>query len=620
VSFGGINNGGSRISTSGDVALSNPTDGQILAYNASLQKWQNQGVGNGFSQPLTIVTSAPYSADNTGVNDARGAIQSAINDVAAAGGGVVFLPAGTYRIEFLVDGLGTGQGCGLQLKDSVILAGEGFATMLYPTGTWAQEAGVVGIGNFATTAAVRDAQVRDLFIKGSNSTSSHVTPTSNRDGILFNTNAITTEPDAVHRINNVWLWDCDRSLVLMGDDDQAIVVNTVRVRWALRQGVLLGREDGSGGGPDNFLAFVDVSSANRGGGTYARFEIWASNVHLNSCKSWYTKRSTAFTTGIGYKDGAGFYLSATRIFASNLEAQDNGGHGVLMRYGNINIQGLIADSNSYYANVSGSAATNECYGLYIGAGVASATVSGINALNRSPLHQDQKYGVYIDSSSRNVELSGTAKDNALVQNTPVTAAGVAWSAAPDSSHLVAIGVTATGVGSTTVVNGYATSSTGPYTGFKSTSAQEVTVTGTTLTADANVKADVPGGGIRYAIEGTIIYHADATQKAKITLLPTVVSGTGTLDGYIQLTYTDTTGTSKISPVYLNGSGSTAVTADGAGNDTQTTTTRMVRISGACYVATTITTGRLSLAVAEANGTGTGIKVNTGSWLRLTLLG
>ena len=44
------------------------------------------------------VTGAPYYADNTGTNDATGAIQDAIDDAGAAGGGVVYLPAGTYRI------------------------------------------------------------------------------------------------------------------------------------------------------------------------------------------------------------------------------------------------------------------------------------------------------------------------------------------------------------------------------------------------------------------------------------------------------------------------------------------------------------------------------------------
>lgn len=45
------------------------------------------------------VTQPPYLADNTGATDARAAIQQALNDAGRAGGGVVYLPAGTYRIN-----------------------------------------------------------------------------------------------------------------------------------------------------------------------------------------------------------------------------------------------------------------------------------------------------------------------------------------------------------------------------------------------------------------------------------------------------------------------------------------------------------------------------------------
>jgi hypothetical protein len=45
------------------------------------------------------VTHAPYYADNTGAADATVAIQAAIDTVGATGGGVVYLPAGTYRIR-----------------------------------------------------------------------------------------------------------------------------------------------------------------------------------------------------------------------------------------------------------------------------------------------------------------------------------------------------------------------------------------------------------------------------------------------------------------------------------------------------------------------------------------
>lgn len=44
------------------------------------------------------VTAPPYGADGSGVRDATAAIQSALDAAAEAGGGVVFMPAGTYRV------------------------------------------------------------------------------------------------------------------------------------------------------------------------------------------------------------------------------------------------------------------------------------------------------------------------------------------------------------------------------------------------------------------------------------------------------------------------------------------------------------------------------------------
>jgi hypothetical protein len=45
------------------------------------------------------VTSPPYNADNTGATDTTSAIQSAIDAAGEAGGGVVYLPAGTYPVK-----------------------------------------------------------------------------------------------------------------------------------------------------------------------------------------------------------------------------------------------------------------------------------------------------------------------------------------------------------------------------------------------------------------------------------------------------------------------------------------------------------------------------------------
>ena len=62
------------------------------------------------------VTAAPYSAAGDGVTNDRPAIQSAIDDVSAAGGGTVVLPAG---LNFLTGGLELKDGVTLQLDGTI---------------------------------------------------------------------------------------------------------------------------------------------------------------------------------------------------------------------------------------------------------------------------------------------------------------------------------------------------------------------------------------------------------------------------------------------------------------------------------------------------------------------
>jgi hypothetical protein len=67
------------------------------------------------------VTQAPYHADHTGVLDATLAIQAAIDAAGAAGGGIVYLPPGTYRIK-----PPSGADCALSISHSgVVLRGAG---------------------------------------------------------------------------------------------------------------------------------------------------------------------------------------------------------------------------------------------------------------------------------------------------------------------------------------------------------------------------------------------------------------------------------------------------------------------------------------------------------------
>jgi hypothetical protein len=67
------------------------------------------------------VTASPYYADKTGVHDATSAIQAAIHAAGEAGGGIVYLPAGTYRVQ----PQGTNDYALLIDKSNVVLRGAG---------------------------------------------------------------------------------------------------------------------------------------------------------------------------------------------------------------------------------------------------------------------------------------------------------------------------------------------------------------------------------------------------------------------------------------------------------------------------------------------------------------
>ena len=73
------------------------------------------------SGPVTDVTQPPYSADNTGAADVRDILQQALDDAGSAGGGVVYMPPGTYRISIPGD-----EEYGLHIsRSNVILRGAG---------------------------------------------------------------------------------------------------------------------------------------------------------------------------------------------------------------------------------------------------------------------------------------------------------------------------------------------------------------------------------------------------------------------------------------------------------------------------------------------------------------
>jgi len=84
------------------------------------------------ASPATDVTRPPYNADSSGKTDATQAIQKAIDAAGLSGGGIVYLPAGTYRISPQGD-----DHAALKIQDDhVILRGAGAGrTFLFNTET-----------------------------------------------------------------------------------------------------------------------------------------------------------------------------------------------------------------------------------------------------------------------------------------------------------------------------------------------------------------------------------------------------------------------------------------------------------------------------------------------------
>jgi len=103
-----------------------------------------------------VVTSPPYKADKTGRRDATAAIQKALDDVGRMGGGVVFVPAGRYRIEgrlrlpysTTLHGEWLSPGLGGLGKGTILLAysGRGDTSGQALVESMATETGLIGIG------------------------------------------------------------------------------------------------------------------------------------------------------------------------------------------------------------------------------------------------------------------------------------------------------------------------------------------------------------------------------------------------------------------------------------------------------------------------------------------
>ena len=378
------------------------------------------------------VTDARYGADPTGTQDSTAAIQAAIDAAAAGGQGAVEIPAGVYRVSAPF----------ISLAAEVTVFGHGDATVIVATGNApAEKIAVFHIGSYnkrLQNPRMYRAGLRDLMIKTGDGSQAHQPAIPNVCGVILNTDlgSSTQDPDAVHRVSGLTIWDMHIGMAILGRDDQGMKISDVRIRGGQECGLLVGKPpnhpemlDGSQGknpgGADNKFSRMDVSSANKDGADRAGIEVYTSNCKFSDSTSWYNKRHHAFDVEPvvtqearpafldAVRGGAGWYIRGTKNLFTACTAQENGGHGfVLVNPGSV-LTSCIAESSSFYDSVKGDAKVNQAHGFMLLNGASDTQLMGCRSGNARGADKGQGWGYYVENNTKGLTILGTGAANAL---------------------------------------------------------------------------------------------------------------------------------------------------------------------------------------------------------------
>lgn len=376
------------------------------------------------------VLQEPYRADPTGQTDSTDAIQRAILDVNNLGGGAVFIPAGVYLVSFPF----------IELKGMVFVYGEGSGTQIVATTSKAinQKTGVFHTGtwnNRAQDPGLLRFGVNNLWIKSRRAGYQHQNFISNLCGVLFNTDLGSgpADPDAVPSCNFLEIWGMETGAAFLGTDDQAMKVFSLKVRNAGQAGLVVGKPDGhpegTGGAADNKFYGADIGGSNTSLDGYAGIEVYTSQTKFVGSTSWYTKGNSTFaqlyaqpsgsrgvdvTAGspqlmnrAGQKGGAGWFIKATKCTFSACEAQENGGHGWIVAYGDNLLDGCRGESSSYGDTAKGEAGSNSAADFYVcNTGAEGTVLLGCTSRSARKGSGGARWSFYVESWFRGLTIQG----------------------------------------------------------------------------------------------------------------------------------------------------------------------------------------------------------------------
>lgn len=321
----------------------------------------------GWRGPLLQVPTAPAGLWGTVVAPGHNTIQAAV----ASGKRHLLLQDGEYTTDAVI-GVGAAE-------RALSVRGAGQRTRIRSTKTGTPLAAMVAVSG-ATDGVQLDGFVLDCDGKAD-------------VGLDLNSNGTTGnyqgEPDSVHRVRNLWVYDAVTSGVwLRGTDTQATELQQVRVRRAGVNGFLIQA-------PDNWLTNCEATTQSATAG--AAFYVNGANNFLHGCKGWYARNY-------------GFWVRATRCTFTNCHAQDTRNHGWYIEWDKNVFAACIADTAAMW-DVGGT--LNGADGWYVESGMVATSIQGCMGFDRRPsgAASFQRYGLNAPAAM----LSPGANGQQLIQ-------------------------------------------------------------------------------------------------------------------------------------------------------------------------------------------------------------
>lgn len=341
------------------------------------QSWAAPSVFSARYAVATVSATAPtgtWNADYqcSGTTDNSGTIQSAIDAVALAGGGIVQLSDGIFYIANSI-----------KIKTGVWIKGQGKATKMRSRGSnWVS-------GNAIFENFDRDTHafgISDMRIESPTSVGSpgqgyvhgiYITnqiPASNNNSLNLGdySGTIDTSPDPVPYIANIQFYKTKGTALMIADsptathttsdfgDTRGCTIQNIFALDSRDYGILSHASDSY---------FADVVCGG-GANTTHQIVINGSNNRVIGCKGYYAGQSN-------------LYISGNRNMVMGFESQDSGQDGAVIAGNNSQIHGLVSDSASrlssgVYDGVVLSGSRNVISASIFNRGVGWNTRCGIN--------------------------------------------------------------------------------------------------------------------------------------------------------------------------------------------------------------------------------------------------